>query len=222
MRFIMWGVVCCFMVVLCGCSTAVSGVPSDATVLIDPGHGGPDGGAVAEDGTLEKDLNLSVSLRLRDMLAVCGVRITMTRTTDVSIHGAEATSIRDKKVSDLRNRLMLYQQSALVISIHQNRFQQPQYAGTQVFYAAANPESMSVAQAVQQAVVTYLQPHNKRPIKAATDGVYLMYHTTVPAVLIECGFMSNPQELLNLKDEHYRQKMAFAITAGYWNYRTER
>lgn len=212
----------CWILLLCGCSAITSGTPSDWTVLIDPGHGGPDGGAVAEDGTMEKDLNLAISMGLRDMLTVCGVRVCMTRTTDVSIHGEDATSIRDKKVSDLRNRLALYEQSSWVISVHQNRFEQPQYDGAQVFYAAANPESEHLAQAIQQTVVSHLQPQNNRMIKAATDGVYLMHHTTVPAVLIECGFMSNPQELQNLKDEQYRQKMAFAIMAGYWCYSMER
>ena len=94
---------CCCVMTLCGCVAHVSGVPSDPIVLIDPGHGGPDSGAVAEDGTLEKDLNLALSLSLRDMLVVCGVRVNMTRTTDVSIHDKGADAIREIKVSDLKN-----------------------------------------------------------------------------------------------------------------------
>lgn len=202
----------------CGCAAPVGVAVCQPSVLIDPGHGGVDGGAVAPDGTLEKDINLAISLVLRDMLRIVGVPIQMTRDADCSIHSEDAVTIREKKVSDLQNRLALYEQSTLVISVHQNRFEQEQYRGTQVFYASKHPNSKRLAAAVQKSVVDGLQPPNHRKIAAANDAVYLMYHTTVPAVLIECGFLSNPSELEQLTNATYQQHMAWAICVGYWNY----
>ena len=213
---------CVIAAFICGCAAPVSVEPFDSVVLIDPGHGGFDGGAVASDGTLEKDINLDVSLHLRDMLFICGITVEMTRDTDASTQSADATTIREKKVSDMHNRLVQYEQSSLVIAVHQNHFQQSKYSGTQVFYSGNHTESQHLAEAVQRAVATDLQPNNNRQIKRATDGVYLMHHTSVPAILVECGFLSNPEELAQLKDAQYRQKMAWVIQMGYWNYKTER
>lgn len=206
------------VLLLCGCSVPASTDSSSPSVLIDPGHGGFDGGTSAADGTLEKDLNLAVSLQLRDMLSVCGIAVAMTRETDVSTESSDATSIREKKVSDLRNRLALYERSSLVIAVHQNHFSSSQYSGTQVFYSGNHPNSAEIANALQRSVATRVQPQNNRQIKKATDGIYLMYHTSVPAVLVECGFLSNAQELSQLKDPQYRQALAWAITLGYWDY----
>jgi len=209
------------VLLLCGCSVPTSIERSSPSVLIDPGHGGFDGGASAADGTLEKDLNLAVSLQLRDILSVCGVSVAMTRETDVSTESSVTSSIREKKVSDLHNRLALYEQSSLVIAVHQNHFSSSQYSGTQVFHSGNHSESEQLAAAVQRSVAMHLQPQNTRQIKKATDGIYLMYHTSVPAVLVECGFLSNLQELTNLKDPQYRQALAWAIALGYWDYMIE-
>lgn len=188
-------------------------------ILLDPGHGGFDGGAVASDGTLEKHINLDISLQLRDMLVVCGLPVEMTRNSDISLADSESDTIRNKKVSDMHNRLRMYNGAEVVISIHQNHFQVPKYHGAQVFYAQNNPDCIILAQSVQKAIVTYLQPKNTRDIKAATDGIYLLHHTTSPAVLVECGFLSNPEELKRLNDPTYRQQMAWSIMLGYWKYR---
>ena len=188
-------------------------------LLIDAGHGGFDGGAVASDGTLEKHVNLDISLCLRDMLVICGFPVMMTRTDDAALSDSESDTIRHKKVSDMRNRLSLYNGAEMVISIHQNHFQSPKYCGAQVFYSINNPAGAQLAESIQSSIVDGLQPQNKRKIKPATDGVYLMRHTTVPSVLVECGFLSNPEELSNLKTTEYRQQMAWAVMLGYWNYR---
>lgn len=218
MRRIRWFCLVLVISLLCGCGVPANTVPSKTAILIDPGHGGFDGGAVAQDGTLEKDINLAVSLQLRDMLSICGVPVSMTRTTDAGTEDVSDTSIRERKVSDLRNRLALYEQSSLVIAIHQNQFSASEYKGTQVFYSTNCAESRRWATAVQSAVITHLQPDNNRQIKPASNGIYLMYHTTAPAILVECGFLSNPEELLYLKKPQYRQKMAWSILMGYWDY----
>ena len=188
------------------------------TVLIDPGHGGEDGGTVAEDGTLEKNINLAISLYLRDMLTVWGFPVSMTRQTDISIHSPECTSTRDMKVSDMRNRLTLYEQMDTVIAIHQNHFSVSKYSGAQVFYSGNHTCSEQLAAAIQASVVAHLQPENSRQIKKATDGIYLLSHTQRPAVLVECGFLSNPDERELLKSSAYQQKMAASVFAGFLDY----
>ena len=203
-----------------GCTRPVSTSVQEGTVLIDPGHGGFDGGAVAQDGTTEKHLNLSIALCLRDLLYVCGVPVAMTRDTDVGLEADTSASVREKKVSDMRNRLALYEQASLVISLHQNQFSVPKYSGTQVFYSPNHSESGVLAQAVRESVVRSIQPQNTRELKMATDGIYLLYHTQTPAILVECGFLSNPEERDKLKTPAYQQQMAFAVAGGYWCYQS--
>jgi len=193
---------------------------AEGIILIDPGHGGEDGGASA-DGVLEKNINLDIALKLYDLLQVCGFSVRMTRYSDVSIHADDTTGIRQKKVSDMRNRLAMYEKANLVISIHQNHFSAAKYSGTQVFYAGAQLESAVLAQAIQSEVVRQLQPQNTRQIKKATDGIYLLFHTTRPAVLVECGFLSNPTERDRLNNTEYRQRFSFAVMSGIWKYLTE-
>lgn len=213
------GICLLFTVILCGCASAVSTDPvaKEPYLLIDPGHGGADGGAQAQDGTLEKNINLAVGADLRDMLVVCGFSVVMTRDADISIHDPQDTTIRSKKVSDMRNRLALYEQASAVISLHQNHFSVPKYSGAQVFYSPNHTDSARLATCIRQALVQ-VQPQNTREIKAATDGIYLLYHTTRPAVLLECGFLSNPAERELLKSPAYRRQLAFAVMGGYWNY----
>ena len=121
----------------------------------------------------------------------------------------------------MRNRLAMYQQADAVISLHQNHFSVAKYSGTQVFYSPNHDDSVRLARHIQQVVVAQIQPQNSREVKTATDGIYLLYHTTQPAVLVECGFLSNSTERELLKQTEYRQKLAFAIASGYWNYITE-
>ena len=191
---------------------------TDVFILIDPGHGGFDGGTVTEDGTTEKHINLAISLQLRDILTVFGVPVEMTRDSDAALQEDGLDTIRQKKVSDMKKRLSLYDCASVVISIHQNHFSVPKYSGTQVFYSKNHPDSVMLAENVQNIVRSQLQPENNREIKAATDGIYLLHHTTTVAVLVECGFLSNPTERKLLLDETYRQTMAFAIAAGYFQY----
>lgn len=204
-----------------GCARSASGIPQEGTVLIDPGHGGFDGGAVAEDGTPEKHLNLAIATCLRDFLYVCGVPVEMTRTSDMGLENPTSTSIREKKVSDMRNRLSMYNEASLVIAIHQNQFSVPKYDGTQVFYSTNHCNSAILAESIRGSVIEWVQPQNSRQLKPATDGIYLLYHTEVPAVLVECGFLSNPEEREQLKTPAYQQQLAFAVAAGYWNYQAQ-
>lgn len=188
--------------------------PTDKLLLIDPGHGGEDGGASSANGTLEKSINLAISLDLRDILTVFGVPTQMTREDDVSIHDPHCTSTRQMKVSDMQNRLKLYESASMTVSIHQNHFSVAKYDGAQVFYSVSHPSSATMATAVREKIVSLVQPNNKRELKQATNSIFLLHKTTKPAILVECGFLSNPQECEKLQLASYRQQMAFAIAAG--------
>jgi len=163
------------------------------TIIVDAGHGGMDGGATAADGTVEKDINLSIALKLRDMLDTAGYNVIMTRETDDDIADDSAKTVRQQKVSDIKNRMKIIEQTpdALFVSIHQNHYGGPSYSGAQVFYSKNNPESEKLAKAIQQDIRSLIQPQNQRAVKRTGTEIYLLYHAQSPAVMVECGFLSN-------------------------------
>ena len=181
-------------------------------VIIDPGHGGIDGGAEA-NGLIEKDINLAISLNLRDFLSMQGFRVIMTREDDRSIHDQGITQISRQKRSDMYNRLALIEDhpEAIFVSIHQNKFEQASVCGAQVFYSQNHPDSQQLAQQIQSSFASLLQPDNTREIKPAENNLFLLYEATVPAVMVECGFLSNRQEAGQLSDPTYQRKVAFVV-----------
>ena len=191
---------------------------TDKVLLIDPGHGGRDGGTSASDGTVEKSINLAISMPLADMLRVFGYTVEVTRDSDCMICDSELVPLRQQKISDMKNRLKMYNKSRLTISIHQNHFSQSRYHGTQIFYGTKNEESKLLAASIRQVVLEKLQPQNTRELKKATNDIYLLCNSTAPAIVIECGFLSNSTELSKLKDKDYQQKMACAIACGVLAY----
>ncbi len=201
-------------------STAVmSENASPPVIVIDAGHGGEDGGASA-NGLLEKDINLSIALKLRDMLTISGYKVVMTRDSDVSVYDSTADTTREKKVSDLKNRAEMINSSKnnILVSIHQNKFEQSQYFGTQMFYSKNDPKSAVLAEELRKSVTGMLQPDNKRELKQADSNIYILDKAQVPAVIVECGFLSNEEEAKKLADSDYQQKMAFAIYSGILGY----
>ena len=189
-------------------------------IIIDAGHGGIDGGAVAADGTVEKDLNLDIALKMNEYIRNLGYRTILTRDEDVSIHDPAAETARQKKVTDLHNRLEIINSTTdcIFVSVHQNYYTQSKYSGTQVFYSVNNPDSEKLAQCIQTSVVSLLQPENKRQIKQSGSSIFLLHNSVVPSVLVECGFLSNPEETEKLKNESYRMQMAQAVCKGIINY----
>lgn len=192
----------------------------NATVIVDAGHGGVDGGTSADDGTLEKHLNLQIALKLESILKSMGINTVMTRTEDISIHDESANTIRNKKISDLKNRLSIINNTddSVFVSIHQNHFSNPIYYGTQIFYSKNNPESSILANSIRQSVISVLQKDNTREIKQSGTDIYLLHHAQTPAVMVECGFLSNADETAKLKDENYQRKLAFMIAIGICDY----
>ncbi len=188
-------------------------------IVIDAGHGGEDGGASA-NGVLEKDINLAIALKLRDMLKASGFEVVMTRESDVSIYDSSASTVHEKKVSDMQNRVSMINSSDknILISIHQNKFEQSQYSGAQIFYSDNLPESAKLAEKIRLSVTGLLQPDNKRELKTDGDSIYILKNAQVPAVIVECGFLSNVEEAKKLSDEKYQTEMAFAIYCGFLDY----
>lgn len=179
-------------------------------IVIDPGHGGEDGGAVSCTGIEESRINLEISRRLDDLLHLMGYDTLMIRQDDVSIH-TEGDSIAQKKVSDLRNRVKIVnsQPKALLISIHQNHFPNGKYAGAQVFYAP-DAQSKDLAQRIQCSFLSNLNPESHREEKEA-EGIYLMNHIRCSGVLVECGFLSNIEEEARLRDPEYQKAICCIV-----------
>lgn len=185
------------------------------TILIDPGHGGFDGGAVGVDGVVEKDVNLAIALKLRDLFTACGFDTVLTRQGDEALGGEEG-STRQRKNADLHQRMALTEEypDGILLSIHQNYYGDPQAFGAQVFYGPQNPESRRLGETMQQYLVGQLQPENTRQAKECTQDVYLIHNAQVPCLLVECGFLSNPQDTYRLIQSDYQKRVAFSIFSG--------
>ena len=185
---------------------------SSRTVVIDAGHGGLDGGAVASDGTLEKDINLQIAGVLAALMRASGYKVVMTRDTDVMLDTSEPNG--SAKMRDLRRRLEISSASpgALTVSIHCNKFPQQSCKGLQVYHSASE-QSEVFAKAIQSSSLLVM-PENHRQIKKADSSIYLLHRATNPAVLVECGFISNPEELSRLKTTEYKKQLALVIMGG--------
>lgn len=187
-------------------------VAREHTIIIDAGHGGIDGGATSCTGILESTINLQIALRLDDLMHFLGYQTCMIRTTDTSIY-TQGNTIAAQKVSDLKERVRIVNETedAILISIHQNTFSDSRYGGAQVFYPKTDG-SKELASAMQGALITIANPDSKRVCKKA-DGVYLMEHIEQTGILIECGFLSNPEEEALLRSDDYQKKLCGIIAA---------
>ena len=185
-------------------------------LVLDAGHGGEDGGAVSLTGVPESQINLAIVLKLRDVLGLYGVDPVVLREEDVSLHDGSADTLREKKRSDLKNRVAAIEavEGGTLLSIHQNTYTSSRYHGSHVFYAPTEG-SQELAEHFQNSIKAALQPENERAVKRIPDTVYIMNHVTCPAVLIECGFLTNPEEESLLRDEGYQRRLS-AVVAAAW------
>lgn len=197
-------------------STAAAKAETRPTIVLDAGHGGEDGGAVGVNGVEEKALNLAIALHVQEELQHAGYPVVMVRDTDTAVGDTTLATIAERKRSDIQSRAQLVNETenCILVSIHQNFFEQSQYSGAQMFYSPNNTRSAALAEAIRQSVVEQLQPENTRENKQAESGIYLLNHVDVPAVIVECGFISNPEEAALLCDSAYQQKLAAAIADG--------
>ncbi len=192
-------------------------IDSSRCIIIDPGHGGVDGGATSCTGKLESNMNLEISLRLNDLLHFLGYRTVMIRTTDISVY-TQGETIFQKKISDLKERVRIVNETknGLLVSIHQNVFADSKYYGAQVFYSEQEG-SKELAEQMQNRFVETLNPGSNRKCKRAT-GIYLMEHIDCTGVLVECGFLSNPEEEARLRSKEYQNKICCVIASSLCNY----
>lgn len=199
---------------------ALAEVTAPETVwVIDAGHGGEDGGAVAADGTKESDINLALARKLSLLLELLGEKTLLTRDEDISLHAEEASTLRQKKRSDLEKRVLLVNemQGAVLVSIHQNSLpSSPRTHGAQVFYGTQEG-SDALAKAVQSSLNRSINPGNEKGEKQIDATIYLMKHVTAPAILVECGFLSNDVEKESLKTEDHQKMLALSIAEGLLN-----
>lgn len=186
------------------------------TIVIDAGHGGEDGGTQSAQGVFEKNLNLDIAMKLKDLLEAAGVHVIMTRTEDVLLYDRNVDFHGRKKVLDLAARLAAGEKANpdLFLSIHMNSFPDSRYSGLQVWYSPNEQSSKAYAEAVQDLVVETLQPQNTRRVKAAGSNIFLLDRLTCPAILVECGFLSNPEEAEKLASAEYRDEMVFILAAA--------
>lgn len=188
---------------------------SKAVIVIDPGHGGFDPGKVGVGQSLEKDINLAIAKKLNDLLADSGYTVYMTRTEDVALCQGDESS---KKLTDMKNRVAMIEEvkPSLVVSIHQNSYSAGT-KGAQVFYHSSSEEGKRLAGILQQTIKESIGDDNHR-VEKANDSYYMLRKVTCPLVIVECGFLSNPEEEALLKDENYQKKMAEGIAEGIENF----
>lgn len=189
-------------------------------IILDAGHGGIDGGAVSKDGSNEKDINLSIAKYLESYLTQSGAKVIMTRSDDRSLHGKEAQTVNEKKKSDLLKRKEKVNSSGadLFISIHQNFFTESKYSGAQTFYEPKSPQSKTAALIIQNSLKDNADNSNLRLPMQIDSSKILFADLKIPAVLVECGFLSNPEEAKMLSAKEYQQKLAFSIYLGIIQY----
>ncbi|MBQ4071761.1 MAG: N-acetylmuramoyl-L-alanine amidase [Clostridia bacterium] len=199
--------------------SALSELTDSKTIIIDAGHGGEDCGAIGVNGVYEKDLNLEISTVIGQMLTERGYAVIYTRTEDKLLYTDEENIKGIRKISDLKNRCKIGAEhpNSLFISIHMNSFSSPLYSGVHTYYSANNPSSYDLAKGVQSGVQKTLQPDNDRVIKRG-ENMYLLEHLENPAILIECGFLTNEEECELLCKKEYQKELSFAIVCAIIEY----
>lgn len=188
-------------------------------VVLDAGHGGEDGGASSENGTTEAEINLSIALKVQNLLEQSGCTVILTRSDENAIYDLDSKTLRQKKVSDIKNRVKIGNEASadIFVSIHLNKIPQSQYYGWQTFYKESNEQSKNLATCIQSSLNEAIQKENKRvPLKI--DNIYIVDNVTIPTSIVECGFLSNPDEEKQLLDDEYQGRLAWGIYTGIIEY----
>ena len=196
---------------------------SEPILVIDPGHGGEDGGAVSVLGAKESEINLDIARRLSSLCDLFGVEYKLTRDSEEIDYPAEETTVAARKRWDTRKRLEKISSTpgAVLLSIHQNHYPSAAVRGPQVFYGSAEG-SRELAELLQERMTACLYPSNRRLAAPCPEGVYLMKHAPCTAVLCECAFLSNGEEAALLMTKSYREKTALILLSSYLQYSEER
>ena len=192
---------------------------SGKTVIVDAGHGKPDEGAESSNGTTEAETNLAIALKLQNLLEQSGCTVILTRSDENSIYDIDSNTLREKKISDVHNRVKIGNESSadIFVSIHLNKIPQQQYDGWQTFYKKGNEEGEKLATSIQDSLGESIQKENNR-VPKTIDNIYIIKHVEIPTTIVECGFLSNPEEEKQLLDNNYQDKLAWGIYNGIINY----
>jgi len=192
---------------------------SNKVIVIDAGHGKPDEGAESSSGTTEAQTNLKIALKLQNLLEQSGATVILTRSDENSIYDIDSNTLREKKISDIHNRVKIGNESSadIFVSIHLNKIPQAQYYGWQTFYKSNNEGSMNLAKSIQNNLNEAIQKENKR-VSMRLDTVYIMKYVEIPITIVECGFLSNPEEEKLLLTDDYQNKLAWGIYNGIIDY----
>lgn len=196
-------------------STPVSG----KTVILDAGHGVPDEGAQSSTGTTEAETNLKIALKVQNLLEQSGCTVLLTRSDENAIYDLDSKTLKQKKISDIRNRVKIGNESSadIFVSIHLNKIPQQQYYGWQCFYKDGNEQSNKLAKSIQENLNKSMQKENNR-VAMKIDNIYIIKHVEIPTSIVECGFLSNPEEEKQLLDDSYQNRLAWGIYNGIINY----
>ena len=205
-------------------ATETSVAPNDyKTVILDAGHGYPDEGAVGNSGITEAGINLKITFKVRKLLEEKGINVILTRENENGIYNESCSTIKEMKKSDLKNRVKIGNESNadIFVSIHLNKIDQKQYWGWQTFFQKGNQESIKLATNIQDGISSVIEKDNKRvPLKI--ENIYIMENVKIPSTIVECGFLSNPEEEGILNTDEYQDKIASGICAGILKYFEEK
>lgn len=192
---------------------------SGKTIVIDAGHGKPDEGAQSNNGTTEAETNLKIALKLQNLLEQSGSSVILTRSDENAIYDIDAKTLKQKKISDIHNRVKIGNESSadIFVSIHLNKIPQQQYDGWQTFYNAQSEEGQKLAVSIQNNLNDAIQKENNRVAKSI-DNIYIVKHVEIPMTIVECGFLSNPEEERLLLADEYQNRLAWGIYNGIIDY----
>ena len=192
---------------------------SGKTIVIDAGHGKPDEGAQSNNGTTEAETNLKIAIKLQNLLEQSGSSVILTRSDENAIYDLDAKTLKQKKISDIHNRVKIGNESSadIFVSIHLNKIPQQQYDGWQTFYNAQSAEGQKLAVSIQTNLNDAIQKENNRVAKTI-DNIYIIKHVEIPTTIVECGFLSNPEEEKLLLDDEYQNRLAWGIYNGIIDY----
>lgn len=192
---------------------------SNKVIVLDAGHGKPDEGAQSSTGTTEAETNLKIALKVQSLLEQSGATVILTRSDEEAIYDIDSKTLKQKKISDIHNRVKIGNESSadIFVSIHLNKIPQDQYWGWQCFYKDGNEQSVKLAKSLQENLNESIQKENKR-VAMKLDTVYIMKHVEIPISIVECGFLSNPEEEKLLLEDEYQNKLAWGIYNGITDY----
>ena len=192
---------------------------SNKVIVIDAGHGVPDEGAQSTKGTTEAETNLKIALKLQNLLEQSGCKVILTRSDENAIYDIDSKTLKQKKISDIRNRVKIGNESSadIFVSIHLNKIPQPQYSGWQTFYNEKSQEGKKLATCIQNKLNEAIQKENNR-VASKIENIYIINKVEIPTTIVECGFLSNPEERENLLSDSYQNRLAWGIYNGIIDY----